>query len=304
MWTSENNWYSWAYDDQLPFSRQTEQHTSFRTIFKKYSGPVRSFKEELMYSACSTIEHAADKIVVLFSGGADSELMLRAFLAVGYTPEVVIIRYENDYNIYDVSYAVTICSMLNVDYKILDFNLHKFYENEAERISELAQIDRPRALPQCRVMELVDGFPVMGTGDLNGMRLSSDYSKKHEWIIRCYGYEVGASKFLRAINKPGVAEWFKWTPGVVLSYMNLNWFKKIINDEYYGKEGFNSTKLIGYREAYPDMINRKKQTGFEKVTPLIEEFEMFLQNKNNGLIYRKNYDRTVLQLLNEIRSNP
>lgn len=45
------------------------------------------------------------------------------------------------------------------------------------------------------------------------------------------------------INRQGIAEWFKWTPGLVLSYMNTVWFNKLVNDEYYGKTGSNSTKF-------------------------------------------------------------
>jgi hypothetical protein len=86
----------------------------------------------------------------------------------------------------------------------------------------------------------------------------------------------------------------------VLSVLNTNWFNKLVNDEYYGKLGSNSTKIIGYREAYPDIIERKKQTGFEKITNLIDEFEMFLQNKYQVLPYRQTVDRSVEQLIADI----
>jgi hypothetical protein len=80
----------------------------------------------------------------------------------------------------------------------------------------------------------------------------------------------------------------------------MKWFNKIINDEYYGKLGFNSTKIIGYREVYPDIIERKKQTGFEKVDPLINEFESFLHTKYSGYPYRQSVDRTITDLTTEI----
>lgn len=303
MYTSENNWYYWSYGTLPAFSRQTDS-LPFNTTFSQYTGPVSSFKDELCKAASSTIDHATDKITVLFSGGADSEIMLRAFLDVGYTPKIVIARYENDYNLYDVSYAVTICAMLNVPYTILDFNLHKFYEHDAERMSELAQIDRPRALPYCKLLELVDGFPIMGASDLSPMRLSEDYSIKSQWIMRCWEHDIGWSKFLRAINRPGIAEWFKWTPGLVLSYMNTVWFNKLVNDEYYGKTGSNSTKLIGYREAYPDLLARIKQTGFEKIDHLVNDFEKFLQKKYNGLPYRQTVDRSISEMRAEITTDP
>jgi hypothetical protein len=298
MYSSENNWYSWSYDDEL-FGRQTTGR-KFTTQFTRFTGIVGTFKDELLKAASSTLDHCNDKIVILFSGGVDSEIMLRAFLEVGAKPEVIIARYENDYNLYDVSYAVTICSILNVDYKIMDFNLQKFYENDAERISELSQIDRPKALPYCRLLELVDGFPILGNGDLTPWRTSADYSKSAIWMNRCWEHDISWAKFLREINKPGVAEWFKWTPGLVIGYLNTKWFNKLISDQYYGKMGSSSTKIIGYREAYPDLIDRKKQTGFEKIDSLAEEMEQHLVKKYGGLPYRGAFDRTVVELQTEL----
>ena len=149
-------------------------------------------------------------------------------------------------------------------------------------------------------MELVDGFPILGNGDLTPWRTSTDYSSPAIWMNRCWEHDVSWAKFLREINKPGVAEWFKWTPGLVIAYMNTNWFNKLINDSYYGKMGSSSTKIIGYREAYPDLITRKKQTGFEKIDLLAEEMEQHLIKKYNGLPYRGSFDRTVSELRIEL----
>lgn len=299
MYTSENNWYSWSYGDLGAFSRQSGD-LKFQTSFGKFKGEVRSFKDELINAVKSSVDHATSKPVLLFSGGLDSELILRSFLEIKYVPEVAIFRFENDYNIYDVSHAITICSMFNIPYKIIDFNLEKFYENESERISDLAQIDRPRALPHCKFLEMIDGFPIMGASDLSPTRPFSDYSIKADWMMRCWEFDIGWSKFLREINKPGIAEWYKWTPGLVISYMKLKWFDDLINDRIYGKEGSSSSKIIGYREAYPDLLTRKKQTGFERIDHLADLVEENLKTRNQGLKYRNYYDRAVPQLLNEI----
>jgi hypothetical protein len=300
IYTSENNWYSWSYGDRQKFSRQLGNE-KLHTYYEKFTGTVSSFVDELYKASSSTLEHYPNiRPSILFSGGIDSEIVLRSYLKIGANPKVYIVRYENDYNIYDVSYAITMCSLLNVDYTIIDFNLKRFYENDAERISELAQVDRPRALPQCKFFDLVDGLPIICSSDLTGVRTNDDYSKKGTWFIRDHEYDIGWSKYLRETNRQGIAEWFKWTPGLVLSFMQMQWFTKITNDEYYGKLGFNSTKIIGYKEAYPDLIERKKQTGFEKVDPLINEFESFLKTKYNGLPYRQTVDRTIAEFRLEI----
>lgn len=302
IYTSENNWYSWSYGSGPKFGRQ-HGNEKLQTHFESTNATLSSFNQELLKAATSTLEHYPDlRPSILFSGGVDSEVVLRTYLQIGANPKVYIIRYENDYNIYDVSYAVTVCSILNVDYTIIDFNLKKFYENDAEKISELAQICRPRALPQCKFFDLVDGLPILGSSDLTGVRTNDDYNTKGTWLIRCWEHDIGWSKYLRETNRPGIAEWFKWSPGLVIGFTELEWFKKVTNDEYYGKLGFNSTKIIGYREAYPDLISRKKQTGFEKTDHLVIEFESFLKKKYNDLPYRQSVDRTIHQLKAEILS--
>lgn len=299
VYTSENNWYSWHYGDLPKFSRQPN-NLEFKTVFGKYTGHVGTFKEELVKAASSALDHCNGKPTILYSGGADSELMLRAFLDAGANPDIVIARYENDYNIYDVSYAVVTCEILKVPYKIIDFSLTKFYETEAIKYAELAQIDRPRALPYCKLLDMIDGFPIMGASDLSPYRIDDDYSKSSTWMMRCWEHDIGWSKLLREIDKPGIAEWFKWTPGLVLSCMQTNWFNNLIHDKYYGKLGSNSTKLLGYREAYPDMIDRSKKTGFEHIDTLVKQVEEELIIKFNGLPYRNYYDRKVIDIEQEI----
>jgi hypothetical protein len=298
---SENNWYNWQYGDG-PLNGRYVPNKTFRTNYGKCLDTIGTYKEELLKVAQSTIDtFPNEKLTLLFSGGSDSEVVLRSYLALGYPINVVIYRYENDFNLYDVSYAVTICNTLGVDYHIIDFNLNKFYENDAERYSDLSEIDRPAALPYLNFLEVTDGIPVLGQGDPWWFRnQGTDYSIKGSWGYGDMEVFTGASKFLLAINKPGIPMWFKWRPGLVWAYTNLEWFKVLTNDGIIGKSGVSSTKLQGYKEAFPDMIHRVKATGFEKIGSLVTEFETFLSKKNNGLFYRQECLRTYDELRTDI----
>jgi hypothetical protein len=300
IYTSENNWYSWQYGDDELFGRQTGGLT-FKTRYSKYYGHVDNFGNELQKAAKSTLDYFPDlRPSILFSGGSESEIVLRTYINIGANPNVYIIRYEDDINIVDVSYAIAICTSLNIKYNLIDFNIKKFYENDAETISEQAQIDVPAALPQLKFLNYVEGLPIYCSGDQSWYRTHDNYNIRGTWILKCYEHDAGWSKYIRYINRPAIGEWLKWTPGLVLSYIELNWFKKLINDEYYGKLGVNSTKLIGYREAYPDLIARQKLTGMETIRPLIDEFKAFLEKKYQGLPYRNEVVRTLEELRNEI----
>lgn len=301
IYTSENNWYYWQYNNGPKFGRK-QVGDVFTTSFTPFLGKVGTFKEELTKAAKSTLDtYQGLKPSIYFSGGIDSEIMLRSYLEIKANPDVYIVRYEKDYNLYDVSYAVTVCSLLNVDYKIIDFNLEKFFNNDAERISELSQSDRPRALIYSKFIEDSEGLPILGTSTPPIFRLNENYNEKGEWVLTCLEHAVAWSKFSLTINKPAVAEWFKWTPGLVLSFLNLDWCKNLVNDRYYGKLGVNSTKILGYREAYTDIIDRKKKSGFEKIDHLVNEFEEYLSKKNNGLHFRDSFSRPISQLELEIK---
>lgn len=304
MYTSENNWYQWQYGDEPLFGRQTS-NLPFNTFYSKSNVLIGSFKEELQKAAKSTLDHYPGlKPCIFFSGGVDSELILRAYLDIGANPEVYIVRYENDLNIYDVSYAITICTILKVEYNLIDFNLQQFYENDAEKIAEDAQIDRPRMLPHIKFTECADGLIIVGHSDIRWYRPHDDYTKKATWLAQDFEHDIGCDKYNILHNRPAIYQWWKWTPGLVISYTQLKWFKQLVNDEIIGKLGLNSSKLLGFREAYPDLITREKQTGFEKTDELINEFEFFLKQKYKGLPYRQLVNRTLDELLTEIIGIP
>ena len=83
-------------------------------FIKKWIGKYYPFeRRSITCSQKSTKDHFPDqKLNLFFSGGLDSELMLKSFLAIGEEPNIFIVRYEDDINLYDVSYAVSYCRII------------------------------------------------------------------------------------------------------------------------------------------------------------------------------------------------
>jgi hypothetical protein len=296
IYTSENDWYQWQYDN-LSFERSTSSDQKFSTVFTRSSKSVGSFKQSVIDNSSSILDHYPGmRPCVMFSGGADSDVALRTFKELGANPIAYIFKYEDNINAYDVEYALQIVKGLNVDYKIVDFRLKSFFTNDAEKISEIAQVDQAQALPQLKFMDYVDGLAIYAASDPSWFRVDDNYSTRSGWLMRCWEHDIGWSKYIKTLNRPAVMEWWKWTPELVLAFTKTEWFNKLINDQYYGKLGINSTKIIGYREAFPNLVLRGKKTGFESCMNLITEFENFLSDKNNGLIFRRYYDRSLEDL--------
>lgn len=289
---SENNWYKWYYGNSQPFARADGQ--PFHTTYGMVDEPIKTFKQALLDNAKSTVDHYPnEKFDLLFSGGIDSELMLRAYLEIGHPVRVNIFRYENNFNLYDVSYAVVVCEQLGVPFKIIDFNLQKFFENDAVTVSGEAQSDRPRALVQLAFLNYLDGLPISGSSDCRWFRPHDDYTVKAEWRVEDFEHDIAMDRYAAFKNRPAIMQWFKWTPQVVVSWFKLDWFKRLVNDEIPGKLGVVSTKLEGYREAYPNLLPRVKKTGFESIDHLVLPAEEYLKKQNGGLIYRQTTDRSI-----------
>jgi len=301
IYTSEDNWYKWQYGDDKLFGRHTE--FEFKTFFSKSKTPIGSFEEELKKAAKSTMDYYPNmRPAIMLSGGVDSELVLRVYKDIGANPIAYIARYENDINIIDVSYAIAGAFSIGVPYKIINFNIHQFFINEAESVVEKAEVDFPRALPQLKFMNYVEDneLPIYCSSDPSWYRPHDNYKIKARWSSLCHEFDIGYSKWILLHNRPGIGEWFKWTPGLVLSYTRLNWFKKLINDEIYGKTGVNSSKIVGYKEVYPQLLTRPKLTGFETVGPLIIEFEQFIEKKYGTLPFRGKVRRYLEDIEREI----
>lgn len=306
IYTSKDNWIGWYYDNREYFCRSISGKETLKT-FHKNPNPrkINSLMTEAVDAAKSTMDYYSGfKPEIFFSGGIDSELMLKAFIKAGLNPNVYVVRYEDDINLLDVSYAITIANSLGIDIKIIDLNLKKLIENEAEKIADQAQMDRASCIPHCKFGDLVDGLPIIGMGDVIWQRTDSDYSKKGTWQAYEVETEWALDRYNLYHNRPGVFQWFKWTPELLLAHTQYQWFSKIINDEYPGKLGINSTKWEGYTEEFPDLIYRSKLTGFEKVKDLFREFENFIKRKNNGFIYRRQVNTNVNDYIFKIMKKP
>lgn len=294
---TENNWSSWQYDNGPLHAISPSDQAHFKTVYKQGDYKIGTLWQEAVKGARTTLEaHPGLKPSLFFSGGVDSEVMLRAFIHIGAKPDVYIVRYENDINIYDVSYAVAICNSMGIDFKIIDINLKKFYENDAEKVSELAQCDRPRMLPQMSFADHVDGLPILCMADITWQRSDSDYTKKGIWKAWEIESDCACDRYNIATNRTAIYQWGRWSPGIFLAHTRWKWFHKLINDHYPGKLGNSSTKFEGFSEEFPDMIPRRKKVGFEKCEDIILDFENFLNIKYNGLPFRRQSEYTLDEL--------
>ena len=180
-------------------------------IDKEYYKTSNWLNEQYRTAALVSKEFGKD-FVVMFSGGTDSEIVLRAFIHNGVTPRCVFISFKNGYNHNDLINAQIVCQELGITVEIIEFDVKDFY-NSGQASEFAAEI-------QCRQMAYLSvyhhikklGVPAVMGGEML-MRRHIYRDKECDWYYTFRENEdASAMRFSLKYNLPLVNEWFSYTP--------------------------------------------------------------------------------------------
>ncbi len=265
--------------NQIPFSFRKSPEDQWFARFGKCRRPVGSFYEECLHTARLIGQKTNDQIWVLFSGGIDSEVAVRSFHAAGVPFKVAINRFKFDLNIHDICYAIATCEDLCVEYKFFDLDLEQFWKTQGIEYSMKTGCSWPRLTPTMWLMDQVDGYPVLGSGEcFLEKAISKDYVpgvspyEPSPWYL--FEREKIASwyRILQVINKPGCPGFFQYTPEIIYSYLVDPDVQALCRSQVVGKLSTGSSKHRIYSKFFP-LKERPKYTGFEKVPDLDRYFQ-------------------------------
>lgn len=244
------------------------KRTSSSSVYKQhFNVPLTSYGsyyEELYNTAKLIRDTFTGHFDLLLSGGIDSEVVARVFKDLGIKHNTLIFRFENGYNYRDVNSAIDICECLNIDYTIIDFNINRFFENEAWLLFKETLASRAARLVHLKFFDYCDNIPLMGDGEQHWYReQKGDYSVKSDWHVN-FGEEAHTSTmYLYNKGRESVCDFYEYTPELVKSYIDLPYIKRLFNDEIYGKEGIWSSRIPVHQQLWPDIKHKTKLVGLE-----------------------------------------
>ena len=261
-----DNWLAWSYDNGPDYGPKLTPMAKCTFIIRNtITQPVKSYYEELLANAQRIRDTFTGDLDLLFSGGVDSEVVLRTYHTLGIPINVYIFKYENDYNVIEFRQAIKICNELGVTPRIIDFNLEKFFENDAYDIWKKVYCAKSGWLPHMKMTEYLDGTPIIGSGDPywkktdNGWMFELDEGAKH-WSV-----------YHKTINRDCVADWYEYSPEMIVSHTQLPLIQDLINDRIPGKLSSFSSKPVVHKAYWPTVDIRYKMVGFEGPTPSREK---------------------------------
>jgi len=273
----KDNWLSWHYDN-VEYGTKNTVNTEFTILLKKtiINKPL-SYYEELYENARNIRDIIQGPLDLLFSGGIDSEVILRIYLDLKIPINVYIFRYENMFNYREYNHAIRICTELNVKYKIIDFNLKKFFENDAYDIWTKCYCNSSGWLPLMKMTSYLDNTPIVGRGD--------PYWQKQingEWLFEIDEGAKFWTTYHKKINRIAITDWYEYRPEIIISHFQLTRIKTLIDNRQPGKLSSFSNKCLIHKDYWKDIIIRPKMTGFEKDK---------IPDKNSKPIFMLNFDK-------------
>ncbi len=264
--------------------RQTPQD-EWGVSYGPCSRPTLRFNEECFKTAQLIRDKNPGEIVLLLSGGVDSEVMLRSFVEQRIQFKVAIMEFKDGLNAHDVGYARKICETHGLRPHIFSLDLLRFWENDLFAYADPVYCCSPQLLPHMWLIDQIDGYPVMGSGEcLLVKRRPADYIPGKspytwdEWDL--FEKEKIASwyRHLMIRNRPGCMGFYQYNPEIILSYLLDPFVKKLTNCELSGKLTTESSKFKIYSQ-YFNLKERLKYHGFENVPEWDRKYRSLLLAK-------------------------
>lgn len=260
-----NNWMSYRFDDGNLLGSKTSKNSIFKLVFPQtINCSDMDYYVALEHNARMVAENFSGPFDVLLSGGIDSEVVVRINHRLKIKQRVHIFRLENDYNIRDVQSAKLICNDLGIKLNIIDWNLQKWIENDAEQVYNQTFSPLIERMVRFAWFKYFDNVIVMGEGEPYWRRdLGSDYEQKSHWHLHWTEDYFMSSIFANLSGQTVIGEWYNYTPEVVKSFHKLPLMRKLFNDEIRGKQSSWSIRTEIHKKFFPEIRPKFKLVGYE-----------------------------------------
>ena len=263
---TQNNHLTYTIGDRL-FEKRETPYEKFKVNVGKIDldyYKTSNWLEEQYRTADLIHKEYGNDFVVMFSGGTDSEIVLRAFKHIGVNPRVVFIKFKNDYNISDYQIAQRITDDIGMKLEAVEFDVKDFYHS-GQAYDFSAEI-------QCRQMAYLTVYhhihqmqlPAVMGGEMMLRRHTSLEGSKWYYCFR-ENEDASAMRFSLKYNIPLVNEWFSYTPEMMGYYLEYPKIQRLINERFNYKTSSVSSKNDILKELMPSILDKVKTHGYEKL---------------------------------------
>jgi len=223
-----------------------------------------SWVQEQLRTADSVYQQFGERPAVMFSGGTDSEIVIRSFLKIGVTPHVFFIRFKDGYNEQDFVTAQHTAGELGIPLHFFNFDVVDFVRSGAA--AELAARTACSQLAYLTVYHHIQQLAsptVMGGESLLRRHVSAGGSR---WYLAFRENEdASAMRFSALTGIPLVNEWFSYTPEMLAYWILHPTIAQLVTQPHNFKLSSVSSKNHILSSLLPELSWRQKTHGYEQL---------------------------------------
>lgn len=221
-----------------------------------------NFYQECLNTAQYIRDNTTGPLMVSLSGGIDSEVICRSFMALEIEFEVFTLRYSDDSNHNDIQYAIDFCNANQIKQHIHTVDFSHIYDKKMNAwIADGYLATNIFRYLQLYIIETITNLgynPVLGSGE-----------QRYQFQNNIIGITLRPEivNALRFGSKTGKSVWpyfFMCKPEIVSAFLLESDVKRIIG----ALKSCNllisqALKKTVYTKYFPELMNRPKYSGFE-----------------------------------------
>jgi hypothetical protein len=250
-----------------------DQHRPLHLGFGRSRSAPGDFRQECLRTAQAIAQTAGKPVWVALSGGIDSEVIARCFREIGCDIRALTIRFDEGKNAHDIAYAAEYCAGSGVPQTIVDIDIGAFLRSCRESGYVSNNVYR---YMQMFIMEQVDtrgGYCVIGSGEqryeiIAGcavLRYRTEFTAPVHWM---YDHGVRAAPYF-FLHRPELIHAFAAEPEP----------QRLFAGELQPTKWAHNVKAAVYKRYWPELVERSKYSGYERVMDLRRETQTFLSRK-------------------------
>jgi len=209
--------------------------------------------------------------IVMFSGGTDSEIILRAFKHIGIDVKPVFIRFTGGHNLGELVAAKEVTDDLGLSLTIIDFDVVDFY-----RSGGAASLAKSLQCANLAYLTVYQNIINMGSPAIVGASVTFERVRESAATGRKWYYDFSEQLNLPSVKVydlfgiPIIQEWFSYTPESIGYFLENPVIEAVITETNF-KTYTDSSKNPVLSSWMPSIIPKIKKNGYENLKGLRHE---------------------------------
>lgn len=242
----------------------------FHLTLGKCTGQVFSWSKELDLALTKLVDTHGHRLALFYSGGSDSEVILRTLVKLGVAPEVHIIKFSSQLNEHETNNADEMCRCLGITPRVWFHDVETYIREQ--HYLHLGLKYKCTQIAYLTVLEYVRrvGIPVIMGGEIYLQRHQINDGAVHspqEWYYIYREDEDGVTyRYSIDTGHPVINEVMTYTPELLYSWLVHPTIASVAHNEHPGKITILSVKRKVYEQELGYSLQAKsKFHGYERL---------------------------------------